>query len=535
MTIETYLAPRNRYNFVTTAQLGIALSTVLLCAGTAQGQAGRPAAPPAPDAPAGRPIQAAPADPAIAAALQQVSPDRIKATITRLVSFNNRSTISSMETDLAPGTGINAAADWIESEFKRYSADCGGCLEVKRDEFIEPPQPGANSRILKPTKLTNVYAVLKGTDPAQAPRRVLITGHYDSRVSDVMDTHSPAPGANDDASGTAVSLESARVLSKLKFPSTIVFVTVAGEEQGLNGSRHLAKLAKSEGWQLEAVLNNDIVGGDTTPGVTGNDKSAVRVFSEGVPGPATLEQLRQIQTVGAESDSPARQIARAVVDVDHTYFQPTTRRAPAAAPGAPRSNAIQQVPAFHPVMIFRRDRFGRGGDHTSFSQEGFAAVRFTEWQENFNHQHQDLRTENGIEYGDKIQFDDFEYIANVARLNAAVLGTFASAPGQPQKVAVLNPPYDTGTSLRWEKPAGMPATAGFEIVYRDTSEPNWTSSIPVGAVTSIHLAISKDNTIFGVRSVDAAGHRSAAVYPTAPSGPSMSPSGRAGAPAAVPR
>ena len=455
--------------------------------------------------PAQQPIAAAPADPAIAGALQQVSAENIRNTITKLVSFNNRSTLSSMETDLPAGTGINAAADWIFSEFERYSAACGGCLEVKRDDFVEPGRPG--TRIVQDTRLQNIYAVLKGTDPAQADRRVLVTGHYDSRNSTNEDTHAPAPGANDDASGTAVSIECARVLSKLKFPSTIVFVAVAGEEQGLNGSRHLAKLAKSEGWDLEAVLNNDIVGGDTTPGVTNADKSAVRVFSEGVPGPATLDQLRQIQTIGAESDSPAREIARAIVDINRTYFNKPAEPSVASGKGV-----------FHPVMIFRRDRFGRGGDHTSFSTEGFPAVRFTEWLENFNHQHQNLRTENGIQYGDLIQYDDFDYMANVARLNAATLATFAAAPGLPQKVAVLNPPYDTNTVLRWEKPAGMPANATFEVVYRDTIQPDWTNVVSAGNATTISLPMSKDNVIFGVRSVDQAGHRSAAVYPVPPAG-----------------
>ncbi len=463
-------------------------------------------------APAGQPITTAPADPAIANALQQVSPDNVRAIIAKLVSFNNRSTHSSMDTDLAPGTGITAAADWIESEFKRYSAACGGCLEVKRDEFIEQPGNSPTARIKVPTKITNVYAVLKGTDPAQANRRVLVTGHYDSRNSTDENTHDAAPGANDDASGTAVSIESARVLSKLKFPSTIVFVAVAGEEQGLNGSKHIAKLAKSEGWDLEAVLNNDIVGGDTTSGAVGADKTAVRVFSEGVPGTTTLEQLRQIQTIGAENDSPARELARAIVDVSRTYFQPTSQRVDTST-NRPRSMAMRQTPAFHPVMIFRRDRFGRGGDHTSFSQEGFAAVRFTEWLENFQHQHQNIRVENGVQFGDLLQFDDFNYIANVARLNSATLATLASAPGQPQKVTVLDPPYDTRTSLKWEKPAGFPAGATFEVVYRDTSAPDWTSVIAVGDATSIAIPVSKDNVIFGVRSVDAAGHRSAAVYP----------------------
>jgi hypothetical protein len=485
------------------------------------GVAGAQSAPAAAAAstPAGSPIPVAPADPAIAAALTQVSPQQIHETIAKLVTFKNRSTLSSMDTDLPPGTGVTAAADWIYSEFERYSAACGDCLEVKRDDFVEPASTAPNSRVKRDTRIQNIYAVLKGTDPAQAARRVLVTGHYDSRNSDNFNTHDDAPGANDDASGTAVSLECARVLSKLKFPSTIVFVAVAGEEQGLNGSHHLAKLAKAEGWQLEAVLNNDIVGGDTTPGATGADKTAVRVFSEGVPGPATLEQLRQIQTIGAENDSAARELARAIVDVNHSYFQPTNRRAAPTPPGVPHSNAILHIPAFHPVMVFRRDRYGRGGDHTSFSLEGFAAVRFTEWKENFNHQHQNVRTENGIDYGDRIEYDDFDYIANVARLNAAALGTFASAPGLPQKVVMLNPPYDTGATIRWEKPAGMPANASFEVVYRNTYEPDWTTFINVGTATTISLPISKDNVIFGVRSVDSAGHRSAAVYPTVPPAP----------------
>ena len=463
----------------------------------------------------GKPIAPASADPTIAATLQQVSSEHIRATIEKLVSFNNRSTLSSMETDLPPGTGVSAAADWIESEFKRISTDCGGCLEVKRDDFIEPPQTGPASRILKPTKLTNVYAILRGTNPAQAARMVLVTGHYDSRNSDTLNTHDPAPGANDDASGVAVSLESARVLSKLKFPSSIVFVAVAGEEQGLNGSRHLARLAKSEGWQLEAVLNNDIVGGDTTPGDTGADKTAVRVFSEGVPGAATPEQIRAIQNLGAESDSPSRELARAIAEISGSYFASTTHRAAAGTPpGRPRSNLVQVVPAFHPVLIFRRDRFLRGGDHTSFNTEGFTAVRLTEWRENFDHQHQNIRVENGVQYGDLLKYVDFDYVANVTRLNAATLATLASAPGIPQNVHILTDALDNNTELTWEAPVGMPAGATYEVVWRDTEGPIWTMSQSAGSATTIKLPISKDNVVFGVRSVDSAGHRSIAVLPT---------------------
>lgn len=468
----------------------------------------------------GSPIPPAPVDPAIAGALKQVSADQIRATIEKLVSFNNRSTLSSMDTDLKPGTGVSAAAEWIESRFKEISAECGNCLEVKRDDFIEPPQTGPASRITKPTKLTNVYAILRGTDPAQAARMVLVTGHYDSRNSDNFNTHDPAPGANDDASGTAVSIECARVLSKLKFPSSIVFVAVAGEEQGLNGSAHLAKLAKAEGWQLEAVLNNDIVGGDTTPGATGQDKSAVRVFSEGIPLAATPEQQRALINLGAESDSPSRELARAVLDVSQTYFGPTPERIGAGTPpGRPRSNAIKLVPAFHPVLIFRRDRFLRGGDHTSFNQEGFTAVRITEWRENFDHQHQNVRVENGVQYGDLLQYVDFNYVANVARMNAATLATLASAPGAPRDVRVLTTALDNNTELTWSAPEGFPAGATYEVVWRDTDAPTWTTFVSAGAATSIKLPISKDNVVFGVRSVGAAGHRSIAVIPM-PSRPS---------------
>jgi hypothetical protein len=456
-------------------------------------------------------ITPAPADPAIAAALKQVSPERIQAIITRLVAFNNRSTISSNDTDLAPGTGVLPAADWIESQFKEISAACGNCLEVKRDDFIEPASNAPYSRITKPTRIVNVYAVLRGTDPAQADRRVLVTGHYDSRVTDIFNSHSPAPGANDDASGVAVSLESARVLSKLKFPSSIVFVAVAGEEQGLNGSAHLAKLAKSEGWQLEAVLNNDIVGGDTTPGATGQDKSAVRVFSEGVPSPTTPEgapdAIRMIHTLGSDSDSSSRELARAITEVSSTYFPASGVHAmhrPATGSGRE---------PFHPVLIFRADRYLRGGDHTSFNLEGFPAVRFTEWQENFDHQHQDLRVENGVQYGDLIQYVDFNYVANVARLNSAVLADLAAAPGAPQEVHILTQALDNNTELKWDPPAGAPANTSYEVVWRPTDQPNWTEALSTGSNTAVRIALSKDNVVFGVRSVDPAGHRSVAVLP----------------------
>src|SRR5947209_9428665 len=234
-------------------------------------------------------------DPQIAAALQQVSAQRIQGNIEKLVSFHTRLTLSAQDAaSIAAGRGIGAAREWIKSEFERYSRDCGGCLEVKTDSFLQPPA----DRIPNPTEITNVYAVLKGTDPENAKRIVLVTGHYDSRNSDTLDVTGDAPGANDDGSGTAVSLECARVLSKLKLPATIIFLTVAGEEQGLNGSKHFADMAKHQGWKIEAVLNNDIVGGDRNPQ---QDASVVRVYSEGLPNAATEAEIRRIRALGGES------------------------------------------------------------------------------------------------------------------------------------------------------------------------------------------------------------------------------------------
>ena len=443
-----------------------------------------------------------PADPAIATALRTISPDRIRADIAKLVSFGTRSTLSSMDTDLPPGQGINAAADWIESEFRAISATCGGCLEVKRDTFVEQPAAvnGRPSRFAGATRIVNVYAILHGTAADKSAPWTLVTGHYDSRATNVMDSHITAPGANDDASGVAVSIESARALSRIKIPGTTVFAAVAGEEQGLNGSHHLAELARSEGWPLVAVLNNDIVGGDTTPGETQQRKDLVRVFSESVPATATLEQQRQILSLGAENDSPSRQLARSIAEIAPAYFKPVSRRG-------------QQTPAFRPMMILRHDRYLRGGDHTSFNNAGFAAVRFTEWRENFNHQHQTLRTENGIEYGDLLKFVDTDFVANVARLNSAVLATLAAAPSEPQQVHILTHNLDNNTELAWEPSAFAPPGTTYEVVWRDTTDNLWAHARTAGAETHMTLDVSKDNVLFGVRAVDAAGHRSLPVAP----------------------
>ena len=423
------------------------------------------------------------ADPQIAAALQQISAKRIQANIEKLVSFGTRSTLSAQDpASIAAGRGIGAAREWIKAEFERYSKDCGGCLEVKTDSFTEEPM----ERIPKATEITNVYAVLKGTDEANAKRIVLVTGHYDSRNSDNNDVTADAPGANDDGSGTAVSLECARVLSKMKFPATIIFLTVAGEEQGLNGSHHFAKMAKDQAWDLEAVLNNDIVGGDKS---AEQDHSVVRIFSEGVPAAATEQDIRRIRGLGGESDSGSRQLARYIAEVGRTYDA-----------------------GMKPVLVFRLDRYLRGGDHYSFNQQGFAAVRFTEFREDFHHQHQNVRVENGVEYGDSLKFVDFDYVAHVARLNAATLASLAAAPAPPANVHLLTKDLENDSTLTWEASPGGRA-AEYEVLWRATTSPEWEHAKNVGNATRATLNLSKDNVIFAVRAVDKAGHRSLPVVP----------------------
>ena len=420
-------------------------------------------------------------DPKIASALQEISAERIRANIEKLVSFGTRLTLSAQDpSSIAAGHGIGAARQWIRSEFERYAKDCRGCLEVKTDAFTEGPA----DRIPQPIQISNVYATLKGTDPERAKRIVLVTGHYDSRNGNTFDTKGDAPGANDDASGTAVSLECARVLSKLKFPATIIFLTVAGEEQGLNGSQHFAKMARAQGWDVEAALNNDIVGGNKNPE---QDFGVVRVFSEGVPGAADDKQLRQIRGLGGESDSNSRELARYIADVGRAYQT--------------------QV---KPLLIFRLDRYLRGGDHYSFNQQGFAAVRFTEYREDFNHQHQNIRIENDIEYGDLPKFVNFEYVANVARVNAATLASLASAPAPPSNVRLDTSKLDNDTTIVWEP---VPGASGYEVVWRATSSPEWEHAQDVGNVPRTTLKVSKDNVIFAVRAVDNEGHRSLPVVP----------------------
>ncbi len=433
---------------------------------------------------AAKPAPAA-ADPQIVAALRDVSPARIQQTIETLVGFYTRQTLSS---DMPPTSdkGINAAALWIQNQLQQYSSQCGDCLEVRTDQFIQQPGP----RVPQPTTITNVYAILHGTDQTNAARIYLVTGHYDSRNSDTNDATGAAPGANDDASGTAVSLECARVLSKHRFPATIIFLTVAGEEQGLDGSAHFAKMAKAVGWNLEIALNNDIVGGDRTPGDTQQNANLVRVFSEGIATTASEQELKQIRALGGENDSPSRQLARYIAATAREYLPPS----------------------FQPMLVLRHDRYLRGGDHFSFNEQGFAAVRFTEFRENFNHQHQNVRTENGIEYGDLPKFVDYDYTASVARLNAATLASLASAPAPPAKVRLLTKALTNDSTLEWDaSPGGL--ASGYEVLWRDTTAADWEHVKAVGNVTHATLPVSKDNVIFAVRAVDAKGHSSLAVVP----------------------
>lgn len=424
-----------------------------------------------------------PVDPKIQSAINGISAANVRSDIEKLVSFNNRSTLSAQDAQsIAAGRGIGAAREWIKSQFEQYSRDCGGCLEVKTDSFTQPVSP----RVAAPTVITNVYAVLRGTNPEDAKRIVLVTGHYDSRNSSNENVTDPAPGANDDGSGTTVSLECARALSKLKFPGTIIFLTVAGEEQGLDGSKHFAEMAKSQGWDIAAALNNDIVGGDKSPG---QDPKVVRVFSESLPDNLSDTELRRIRYLGGENDSPSRELARYIAETAHAYDTEVS-----------------------PLLEFRLDRYLRGGDHISFNEAGYPAVRFTEYQENFTRQHQNIRTENGIEYGDLPKWVDFDYVANVARVNAVTLASLAAAPGPPQNVKLETKGLTNDSTLHWD-PSADGRAASYEILWRATAAPNWEHAQSVSTGTRATVPVSKDNVIFAVQAVDEEGHRSEPIVP----------------------
>src|ERR1043165_5806719 len=413
---------------------------------------------------------------AISNIVREIDARNIEATIRKLVSFGTRNTLSEQND---PRRGIGAARDWLYAEFLKAAEASGGRMTVEKQSFEQPKA----ARVPQPTVLTNIMATLKGTQPESTNRVYVVSGHYDSMCSSPTDAKCDAPGANDDASGTAAVLEMARVMAKYKFDATIVFMTVPGEEQGLLGATYFAEQAKKNAMDIEAMFTNDIIG--SSLGANGiHDPKTVRVFSEGVPSNETQQEAMTRRSVGGENDSQSRQLAR--------FTKETTER---------------YVPSMKVWLIYRRDRYGRGGDHQPFLERGYAAVRFTEPNENYQHQHQNVRVQDGVQYGDLPEFDDFNFIADVARVNAASLAALASAPARP-KAVTFPTSLSADTPIRWEANK-EPDLAGYEIVWRDTTEATWTHSQSVGNVLTFTMkGMSKDNFFFGVRAIDKDGNRS---------------------------
>jgi hypothetical protein len=478
---ESPLTPTRRA-FLSVSAVSAAAAVPLIAGGEAASAA--PAAPAGTGWPGGPPTPGRPTTPQLPdrqlrELLAAVDRNRIEAIVRRLAAFGTRHTLSS-QTD--PVRGIGAARDWIYRQMSRYAAASGGRMTVELQSYVQEPAP----RIPVPTLITNVVATLRGD---VAPRRMyVVTGHYDSRASDVMDATSDAPGADDDASGVATLMELARVMATRRSEATIVFAAVAGEEQGLYGSTYLARQLKAGGYDVQGMFSNDIIGSSRADDGT-RDPRRVRLFVEGVPTSETPEQAAVRQATGGENDSPSRQLARFVLDVAQN-----------------RSTGMRVW------MIYRRDRYLRGSDHIPFLREGWAAGRFTEPHEDFAHQHQDVRVENGKQYGDLPRFCDFAYITRVARVNGAALWSLAQGPGTPKGVTVVTTQLTNDTTLRWQR-GTEPDLAGYEVLWRDTTAPDWTHVIRVGNVTEATIDLSKDNVFFGVRAVDRAGHRSPAAFP----------------------
>ncbi|KAF7302959.1 Peptide hydrolase [Mycena kentingensis (nom. inval.)] len=409
--------------------------------------------------------------------MAQVDPARIEAIITQLVAFGTRNTMSS-QTD--PTRGIGAARDWIAGQMRTFAATSGGRMTVAVPGYTQ----AVSGSITHATLISNVVATLRGsTEPT---RIYVVSGHYDSRNSNNSDFTNDAPGANDDASGVAVVLELARIMATHQPAATIMFAAVAGEEQGLLGSNFMATTLKNQSADVQGMLNNDIVGSSTADDGS-TDPFTIRMFTEGIPPTDTLAQVHSRATSGAENDSPIRQLGRFVAEV--------------------ASNAITQM---NVQMVYRADRFGRGGDHESFLAQGYPAVRFTEPHENFAHQHQNVRVVNGVQFGDLPQFCDFEFIARVARVNGVALWSLAQAPGTPKGLTLDTSVLTNNSTLRWTRDT---RAAGYEIVWRASEDPFWTHVIPVGAVSSATVLLSKDNAQFGVRAVGANGFKSPAGFP----------------------
>ncbi len=420
------------------------------------------------------------ANPKVAQMLQEISAKNIETIIRKLVSFGTRNTLSAQDN---PTRGIGAARDYLYSEFQKISKECGNCLQVEKQTFLQEKA----ARVPQPTNLTNVYAVLKGT--TNPDRVYVVSGHYDSMCTSPTDAECDAPGANDDASGTAAVVEMARVMSKQKFDATIIFMAVPGEEQGLLGAAYFAQQALEKKMDIEAMFTNDIIGGVTTFKNAAN-RQTVRVFSEGVPSNETEQQANTRRGTGGENDSPSRQLARFIKESADVY-----------------------TPKFPVTMIYRRDRYLRGGDHIPFLEKGFTAVRITETNEDYDHQHQNVRTENGKFYGDTPEFVDYGYVANVTRVNAASLARLAMAPARPKNVGMVTARLGNDTELKWD--ANPEADlAGYEIVWRETTSPVWTHAQNVGNVTTFVMKnMTKDNYFFGLRSVDKAGNKSPVSFP----------------------
>ena len=400
----------------------------------------------------------------------------LRMTITRLISFGTRHTMSDTKSDTR---GIGAARRWVKSRFESISKDCGGCIEV-----ITPSQVFTGKRLPTPTEVMDVVAIKRGgTDPQ---RVIVMTGHLDSRVTDVMNSTSDAPGANDDASGVAALIEASRLLSKQDNGATLVFAALSGEEQGLYGGKVLADYAVAHGWQVEAELNNDIVGNSHGQnGVIGN--TTVRVFSEGTKTNETPAQADYRRYHGGEVDSPSRNLARYIDGI-----------------------ADQYLADFRVHMIYRTDRFGRGGDQVEFLRAGYPAVRVTEAHENYTRQHQDLRTENGVRYGDTIDGVDFRYLAHVTALNTITMASLSRAPAPPTGVKIEGA-LATDTTVQWNK---VPGAAGYRVHWRDTTAPQWQYARAVGDVDKTVLQdVVIDDWFFGVSSVSADGYESPVVFP----------------------
>jgi len=418
----------------------------------------------------------------IANVVREIDARNIEATIRKLVSFGTRNTLSEQND---PKRGIGAARDWLYSEFLKAAEASGGRMTVEKQSY----EQAKAQRVPQPTIVTNVVATLKGSQPQSADRIYVVSGHYDSMCNSPTDAKCDAPGANDDASGTAAVLEMARVMAKYEFDATIVFMAVAGEEQSLLGSTHFAEQAKQKNWNIDAMFTNDIIG-NTLGGNGVRDRGTVRVFSEGVPSNETPAEATTRRSVGGENDSASRQLARFIKETADTF-----------------------VPQLKVMLVYRRDRYGRGGDHIPFLERGYPAVRFTEVNEEFRHQHQNVRTENGVQFGDLPEFVDFAYVANVARVNAASLAALALAPSRPKGVTILSQRLSNDTELKWDANT-EPDLAGYEIVWRDTTAPVWTNSKAIGNVTGFTMkGMSKDNYFFGVRAIDKDGNRSAVTYP----------------------